>query len=311
MEHFNVGYASRDFIDTENPLSFANENTVWPNDYPEIKSKKARTWGAVTATVTDFRANTPFTIDMRARVARLSYVAEVVGGGFEIRNSSDKRSDLAMQMQGFSFLPAGAPAVGYGSALSYIRHLVLDLCLDDLKLNEGQAGDFAALERMRLGFRDARLEQICRMFIDETLSPTTSGQMFINGLTTALVSRLIEIDDSVTVFQGGLAPWQMKRIMDYIMDHLADDISMEELASVVRLSRSYFCRTFKSTTGVTPHQFQLTARIERAKTIILRSNLPLAQIALDVGFSDQAHFTRVFRKAEGISPGQWRRSRQP
>ncbi len=279
-------------------------------DGREIQSRRIRSWGAVTATVTDFRAIGPFSIDLNTRAARISYIAECVGGEFTVR-SIDTGVEVVTEAQGICYLPGGSPVIGYGRDLPYVRHLTIDFSLDELLPDDGLCTDFDALCRRRLGFKDSRLEQICRMFIDETLSGATGGRMFMDGLSTALLSRLVEIGDSGPIPQGGLAPWQLRRVTEHILTNLAEEISMEELAATVRLSRSYFCRTFKSTTGVTPHQWQLNARIEQAKEVILRHDSPLAQIALEVGFSDQAHFTRVFRKLEGVSPGQWRRSRRP
>jgi AraC-like DNA-binding protein len=96
--------------------------------------------------------------------------------------------------------------------------------------------------------------------------------------------------------------------MEHMMARLDELVSLNELAAMVHLSRSYFCRAFKVTVGVTPYQWQLNARIRYAKWLILRGEIPLAQIALESGFSDQAHFTRVFRKFEGVCPGKWMRS---
>jgi AraC family transcriptional regulator len=110
-------------------------------------------------------------------------------------------------------------------------------------------------------------------------------------------------------FRGGLAPWQVRSITAHIDANLNSTLYCETLASLAGLSVSHFARTFKHTFGFSPHAFLLRRRIERAQGLMLQSTLPLAQIATDCGFSDQAHFSRQFLQLTGESPGSWRRAR--
>ena len=109
--------------------------------------------------------------------------------------------------------------------------------------------------------------------------------------------------------RGALAPWQTKRVQEKLMDDLTDDPSLEELASLCRLSVSHFARAFKEATGMPPHRWLLSQRVERAKTLLVDSGAPISEVALTCGFADQSHLTRVFSKAVGVSPGVWRRQR--
>ena len=76
------------------------------------------------------------------------------------------------------------------------------------------------------------------------------------------------------------------------------------------MSVSQFGRAFKKATGLTPHRWLVQRRLEQAMDLLLGSNLPLAEIALDCGFSEQSHFTRTFTRLVGTSPGEWRRRRR-
>jgi AraC family transcriptional regulator len=107
--------------------------------------------------------------------------------------------------------------------------------------------------------------------------------------------------------RGGLAPWQAKRIVSYVEANLASSIRIEELAKVVQLSTSHFFRAFKQSFGVTPLTYIAHQRVRRAQQLMMSSPEPLAQIALDCGMCDQAHFTRVFRRVVGSCPRAWRR----
>ena len=107
---------------------------------------------------------------------------------------------------------------------------------------------------------------------------------------------------------GTLAPWQEKRAKDLLRHNVAGDISLQELALACGLSVTYFARAFKSSTGVAPHRWLTALRLEQAKNLMLKTQLPLSEICLLSGFADQSHFTRVFTKTTGVSPGVWRRT---
>lgn len=109
------------------------------------------------------------------------------------------------------------------------------------------------------------------------------------------------------VMAKGLLPWQMRRVTEILMENLAADISLQELADLCGLSATYFARAFKLATGIAPHSWLMHQRIEKSKAEMLRTDAPLTAVALTCGFADQSHFTRVFTKRNGISPGMWRR----
>jgi AraC-like DNA-binding protein len=106
--------------------------------------------------------------------------------------------------------------------------------------------------------------------------------------------------------RGALAPWQLRRAEEALLANLGGTVSLAELARECGLSLSHFARAFRHTTGVPPHRWLLERRVDKAKSL-LRSGLPLAQIAFSCGFNGQSHFTRVFTSVVGISPGAWRR----
>lgn len=107
---------------------------------------------------------------------------------------------------------------------------------------------------------------------------------------------------------GGLATWQARRVVGYIEQHLGAKLTAADIAATIGLSKSHFSRAFKRTLGTSPMAFVAARRIERAKHMMLASGERLAELALDCGFADQSHLNRQFRRATGVSPGQWRRS---
>ncbi len=110
---------------------------------------------------------------------------------------------------------------------------------------------------------------------------------------------------------GALAPWQVARTKDMIESHIGSDLSLNDLAAECRLSPAHFAKAFKGSTGVTPHGWLQSRRVERATEMLRRPSLSLAEIALECGFSDQSHFTRVFKRATGETPAAWRGLREP
>jgi AraC-like DNA-binding protein len=110
--------------------------------------------------------------------------------------------------------------------------------------------------------------------------------------------------------RGRLAAWQLRRAMELLASDLAGAVSIPELARECNLSAAYFTRAFRASVGAPPHRWLQMRRIERVKALLLRSSEPLAQIAIQCGFGDQSHMTKVFTRYVGIGPGAWRRRRR-
>ena len=106
--------------------------------------------------------------------------------------------------------------------------------------------------------------------------------------------------------RGGMAPGALRRVYEHIERHLIERITMSELASIAGLSDCHFSRAFKQSVGMPPHRYVMQCRIERAAVLIETTNRPLAEIALEVGFSDQSHFSRLFTEARGETPRDFR-----
>jgi len=129
----------------------------------------------------------------------------------------------------------------------------------------------------------------------------------IHGRPSQIPAGLVR--DGPQIVHGGLAPWQARRLMAHIDAHLAETIRIEELAALLRLSVGHFCRAFKSTFGLSAHDYLTRRRIEVAQGLMLTTRDSLGAIALSCGMSDQSHFSRWFRRIVGETPDQWRRTR--
>ncbi len=124
----------------------------------------------------------------------------------------------------------------------------------------------------------------------------------INALATHLVYHYSTQACRYREDSGRLSLQQLKRVTDYIDEHLAEDLSLTELAGTVALSSFHFARLFKGATGIAPHQYHIRCRVNRAKRMLLQKELSIAQIAQAVGFSSQSHLNYHFKRVVGLTP---------
>jgi AraC-like DNA-binding protein len=132
------------------------------------------------------------------------------------------------------------------------------------------------------------------------------------SLATALSILQSEIErrsGSKSSTTGGLAGWQITRIQSFIDRNLDQTILASDLSAVAQRSTAHFSRAFKQVFGEPPHAYIVRRRLEEACHLMLTSSASLSEISLSVGFSDQAHLCKLFRKAIGQSPSRWRRER--
>ena len=118
------------------------------------------------------------------------------------------------------------------------------------------------------------------------------------------------VRSDIVKHRGGLAPWQAKRLAAYIESNISLNLRVADLAGIAQLSISHFSRAFRKSFGQSPLAYVKVQRMRHAQVIMLNTREPLSQVALACGMSDQAHFTRVFRRVVGISPSVWRRQFQ-
>jgi AraC family transcriptional regulator len=112
------------------------------------------------------------------------------------------------------------------------------------------------------------------------------------------------------VVRGGLPAWRTRRVIAHVEANLSRRVTVQELASLLGLSASHFCRAFKCTFGASPRDYVLRRRIELAQGLMLTTSEPLSSIAVRCGMCDQPHFTRSFHRLVGETPYTWRRTRR-
>lgn len=136
------------------------------------------------------------------------------------------------------------------------------------------------------------------------------NRLYAESITTTLAVHLLQTyatrKPQLTTYTGGLARPQLQRVIDYIQSHLDTDLSLDTLATLAGMSAHYFAQLFKQSTGFAPHQYVIRCRVERAKALLARPDLAIADIAYQTGFANQSHLNRHFKRLLGVTPGQWR-----
>jgi AraC family transcriptional regulator len=146
------------------------------------------------------------------------------------------------------------------------------------------------------------------MLADVLVRNEACDQIFGESITMALLASVLASSKKSPAPEAvnGLLPWQLKLAKEYIADNFNRNIGLEELANLTGLSRSWFARGFRGSTGIAPYSFILQVRVRRAKEVLSDHNTPIATIATRVGFADQSHFTKTFRRYAGVTPREWR-----
>jgi AraC family transcriptional regulator len=248
--------------------------------------------------------------DASASQSTVAVILEQVGGYCEPRINLNRPAPRARYDAGHTvFVPADMTVWGYSDQIQLVRDLRLhfdswhleSLLGEDLR--RGSEADPVLL------LYDDRVVQCARLLARECGPEATGVRLFGEGITTALAVLLFAQTRSDTHSRSaGLSTPQLRRVLDYFHEHLSSDVSVESVALLTGLSQSQFARAFRASMGVSPYRWFLQARVKHAKMLLLSGAHGLADIALQLGFTDQSHFTKAFYRVTGTTPGEWRRA---
>jgi len=154
---------------------------------------------------------------------------------------------------------------------------------------------------------DAELAQVVRtthLLLENPRAPLLARQAQLLAMLALWIGR--HADGSRTLPAPGREPKGLALALAYMDEHSGDDLRLEDLARLANLSQFHFLRCFTAARGLPPHAYLLGARVRQARGL-LRGSMRLADIAAETGFTDQAHFTHVFRRFTGLTPGKYRK----
>lgn len=157
---------------------------------------------------------------------------------------------------------------------------------------------------------DPLVQNIGLSLLESAATEEPLGKLYedslIQTLTLHLLSKYTTAGPRPVPAQGGLSGFRLRRVIEFVEANLDSDISLADLADVAGLSQFHFARAFRTSTGKTPQQFVMQHRLERAKELLQRPELPLVEVSLRSGFKSQSHFTTLFRKYTSFTPKLWR-----
>lgn len=158
-----------------------------------------------------------------------------------------------------------------------------------------------------IGAQDSYSEHVLLALAEEARHGSTSGAVRAESLGTALVAHIVEHDlRQPDLGAAALPSPQLRRVLDYVAAHLDAPLTLRKLADLVGMDVFRFIRTFKQTTGLSPHRYVLEARIARAKELLRDRSLSITEIALRTGFATPSHFSVTFRRIARSTPSTFR-----
>ena len=186
------------------------------------------------------------------------------------------------------------------------------LQLDNSRLQHVAPDQVSTLEKSlisALTTDDHRLAALMLAMREEVRQGCTSGRLYGESISLALLAYLAGKYAAPPPTDHGttnLSPVHVRSLVDYVRANLASNLSVTELAGLVRMSPSHFARVFKASFGVSPYRFVMQERIEAAKRMLSSTKLSASQVGAAFGFASQSHFVKVFRQFTGVTPKQYR-----
>jgi AraC family transcriptional regulator len=157
---------------------------------------------------------------------------------------------------------------------------------------------------------DPAIHRSAMLIAAEAAHGGTGSRLMVESLTCQLSVHILRRHADVRFRESrhpeALSAAQLRVVADYVRMNLTADLSLQHIADELGLSRFHFARRFRAATGVTPHEWVLNHRMERAQVLLRRTRIPLRDVAAQCGFADQSHMSRTFRQRLSMTPGQYR-----
>jgi AraC family transcriptional regulator len=203
-------------------------------------------------------------------------------------------------------IPAGQPY-----QLSCQRRaelIVVRIASDFLKRIARESGMRAVEVLEQCGTFDPVIWHLGRTLHAELRRRRQLDVMYLQSVTMVLTRHLLStyVTAVLSHENGGLPRFKLRRAIEYIHEHMAGDISFRDVAGHVGMSAYHFARMFRQSTGASPHDYIVRCRIERAKALLVETRLPITEVAFEVGYKSQSHFTTTFGRVTGVTPGAFR-----
>lgn len=269
----------------------------------------SRCWNGINVDLIEYTCTGRILVRLARHEAstRLGTKLEEVGRGYaEPRSAPGTPNPHPYTPLPMYLAPAEMELWGYAADARYLKCAAISFDGKLLQERLGMAGSAGVIDVPRLRFSDTRVWTLIRLLTAAIDDPDPTSQLYGDALTTAIAALLFKRPRQAKSGKSGLSALQLRDAMAYLEAGMPAKIELATLAELAGLSQSHYSRAFKASTGLAPYQWQLQARVERAKDLLLNTNGGLEDVATATGFADAVHFGRTFRKLTGATPAAWR-----
>jgi AraC family transcriptional regulator len=276
---------------------------------PDIVDRRLANWGAIQADTVKVTRRGAIEYGFRAERHLLIAYERAERHDGETLIEGLPKSTLREFNCKLSFVPAGHRFYGWETprVLTRVTHFYIDLF-------DTGSGIACPTISPRLFFFDQALWDTALKIKAEVGNSDPSSRPYVEALRLVLIHELARLErathGAIRPVRGGLPVRLQKRVAEFIEEHLADEITLNTLAELVDLSLYHFARAFKQSFGVPPHRYHMNRRMDHARSLLQRSALSVTQIGIQIGFRETSSFTRAYRKFAGVTPSEFRRSRE-
>jgi AraC family transcriptional regulator len=292
--------------------SLSSHRSIVEISPPDIARRRIANWGAIQADIVRVTRREPLEYSFQAKRHLLIAYERAERHEGETLIEGLPKSTLREFNCKLSFVPAGHRFYAWETPRVMTRVTYFYIDLHD-RLFDPRFGVPRPAIRPRLFFFDQAVWETAFKLKAEVGNPAALSRQYAEALSLVLMHELIRLEQmtsgAVMPLRGGLPVRKQKRLVDFIEEHLAEDISLATLAELADLSLYHFARAFRQSFGVPPHRYHMARRMVRARNLLQRSGLPVTQIGLQIGFRETSSFTRAYRRFAGVTPSEFRRHR--
>ena len=279
---------------------------------PDIARRRLTTGGAIQADDVRITRRETFECGFQARRHLLIAYERAERDDGETLIEGLPKSTLREFNCKLSLVPAGHRFYGWQTprVLTRVTYFYID---SQDPLFDPESGITPAISP-RLFFFDQAVWDTALKLKAEVGNSDPWSRQYAEALSLVLMHELIRLERTTSApaasLRGGLPVWQQKRVVEFIEEHLAEEVSLAALAELADLSLYHFARAFKQSFGAPPHRYHMARRMDHARALLQKPALSVTEIGIETGFRETSSFTRAFRKFTGLTPTEYRRHRQ-
>ena len=292
----------------ETNRSAAADPGVWPAHAQPLATSRNKGWNGVVAELYRTRE-----VDVMAPFPDHTVTMHFISGVNLLQRRNGRACETRMRAGDIVITPAGEPkALRHQEEAEVLKIKLAPPLLERIAAEAGCAKARESLLKDHFGTRDPQLQHLCREFRAELERERIGARLYVESLGLQLALYLLRhystVSPVIDAGTGRLPPHKLRRAIDYMNAHLRDELTLQGIANALSISPFHFAHLFKHTTGLSPHRYVIELRLERAKALLRNTEMPIAEVAQQVGYWNTSHFAVAFHRATGFTPRAFRRN---